>query len=174
MQHLKDYIIKYIPTPEQIKKNKSLSYLKIFFKKPNLWYLNKYSISKGFAVGFFCAWLPIPFQMLVAAIASIIFSTNLPISVALVWITNPVTMPFLFAIAYKVGAYFLGIKNINFDIDFSFDFLSYIMSDVFPVILLGSTLIGTIGSIIGFFLIRLIWRFSVIKRWKIRKKKQNL
>ena len=37
---------------------------------------------------------------------------------SLVWITNPITMPILFLMAYKVGAYFLNIEinNISFEL----------------------------------------------------------
>jgi uncharacterized protein (DUF2062 family) len=37
-------------------------------------------------VGLFCAFIPVPFQMLLAAPSAIIFSANLPVSIALVWI----------------------------------------------------------------------------------------
>jgi uncharacterized protein (DUF2062 family) len=47
-------------------------------------------------VGLFCAFIPVPFQMLLAAPSAIIFSANLPVSIALVWITNPITMPPIF------------------------------------------------------------------------------
>jgi len=55
------------------------------------------------AVGLFCAFVPLPIQMLLAAAAAIIFRVNLPISVGLVWITNPVTIPPMFYFCYKVG-----------------------------------------------------------------------
>merc|ERR1711976_992390 len=106
--------------------------------------------------------------MVVATFGSILFNANLPISISLVWITNPVTMPFLFTLAYKVGAYCLNISIENFKIEASFDFFSHILSDVFPAILLGCLLIGTSGAIIGLLSIRFIWRLLVLKKWKKR------
>ena len=170
MQKFKKYLEKFILKPEEIKKNRSLRLFKIFFKKPNLWYMNKVSISRAFAVGFFCAWLPIPFQMLFATAGAIIFNTNLPISISLVWITNPITMPFLFAISYKLGAFLLNSEIRNFHFEPSFDFFSSAVSDIFPAILFGSLVIGLSGSLIGFFSIRIIWRISIIQKWKKRKK----
>ena len=132
MKHLKKYIKKFIPTPNQIKNNKSLKFFQIFFKRPNLWFINKSSVSGAFAVGFFCAWLPVPFQMVFATIGAILFNTNLPISIALVWITNPISMPILFLIAYKVGAYILKTKSSDFYFEASFDYIVSTFYNIFP------------------------------------------
>ena len=40
--------------------------------------------------------LPIPGQMFIAVALAIIFTANLPISFALIFVTNPLTMPAVF------------------------------------------------------------------------------
>ncbi|MFP3345629.1 DUF2062 domain-containing protein, partial [Halomonas sp. SIMBA_159] len=57
----------------------------------------------AFAVGLFFAWMPIPFQMVASAAVAIPMRVNLPLSVSLVWLTNPLTMPVLFYLSYLVG-----------------------------------------------------------------------
>ena len=173
MDNLKKYIQKIIPTPEEIKKNKSLRLFKIFFQKPNLWYFNKYSVSSAFAVGFFCAWIPLPFQMIFAAGASIIFNSNMPISISLVWITNPVTMPVLYFIAYKFGAYLLNVELTKFYFEPSFDWFISTLSDICMPFLLGCFVIGITGAIFSLLTTRLVWRFFIIKKWEKRKLKIN-
>ena len=82
-------IKRYLPDPENIKSNR---FLKVFGKvihDPQLWHLTRYSVGHAFLVGLFCAFVPVPFQMLLAAGGAIIFRANIAISVALVWITNP-------------------------------------------------------------------------------------
>jgi uncharacterized protein (DUF2062 family) len=80
----------------EIKGHKNLSFLGEKLHDPNLWHLNRRSVSAAFAIGLFAAWIPTPGQMVIAAIIALYFRANLPISVALVWITNPLTMPPMF------------------------------------------------------------------------------
>ena len=53
------YLKNILPTPDEIKNNRSLKIFKNFFNNPNLWHMNKYSVSRAFAVGFFCAWIEV-------------------------------------------------------------------------------------------------------------------
>ncbi len=87
---------RFIPTPAAIKSNPALHFLGDLLHDPNLFHLNRHSVSVAFFWGLFIALLPIPGQMPVAAGAALLLRCNLPITVALVWITNPFTMPFFF------------------------------------------------------------------------------
>ena len=48
---------------------------------PNLWHLHRRSVAGGVAVGMFCGLIPGPFQMIGAAIMSVLFRVNLPVAV---------------------------------------------------------------------------------------------
>ena len=50
------------------------------------------------------AFLPVPFQMVLAALGALWRRVNLPLAVALICITNPLTMAPAFYLCYKVGA----------------------------------------------------------------------
>ena len=105
----KKTIKRMMPDHQTIKENK---YLKIFgnlLHNANLWHLNRHSGAKAFAVGLFFAFIPVPFQMVLAAGAAILFHANLPLAIALVWLTNPLTMPFIFYACYLVGTWVLAV-----------------------------------------------------------------
>ena len=50
------------PNPESLKSHKNLGWLSKHLHDASLWNFNRRSISKAFAVGLFCAFIPVPFQ----------------------------------------------------------------------------------------------------------------
>ncbi len=93
------FIRQFMPNPDVIKRQKALKIFGNVLYNPNLWCLNRRSAAGAFAVGLFMAFVPLPSQMIMSAGVAIMCGVNLPISVALVWISNPITMPFLFYMA---------------------------------------------------------------------------
>lgn len=169
----KKMIKRYMPDHQKIKEHKHLQFFGDHIHNPNLWHLNRQSVSGAFAVGLFCAYIPVPFQMVIAAAMAIIFCVNLPISVALVWITNPLTMPALFYIAYVVGAWILRTPGEIDNTAFSVDNILDGIGDIWEPFLLGCFVTGTVLAIIGFVSMRLLWRLNVVKQWNRRKALQQ-
>ena len=111
-----------MPDHEKLRAHPHLN--KIFGKllhDPNLLHLNRRSVSGAFFVGLFMAFVPLPTQMIFAAGVAIWLRVNLPISVGLVWITNPITIPPMFYFAYKVGAWILNEPVMEWQFELSWD-----------------------------------------------------
>ncbi|MCK4493168.1 MAG: DUF2062 domain-containing protein [Methylococcales bacterium] len=168
----KQFIKKYLPNPETLKNHKNLQFLGDRLHEPNLWYLNRHAVAKAFAIGLFCAWIPTPGQMAIAAMIALYFRANLPISVVLVWLTNPLTMPPMFYFAYWIGLKLLNQPNPEDDFEFSVDGLLETLGDVWQPFLLGCLLLGIISSILGYFMVQGGWRYSISKKWSGRAKKR--
>jgi uncharacterized protein (DUF2062 family) len=109
-------------------------------------------------------WMPVPVQMVLAAGGAIVFRTNLPLSVALVWITNPVTIPPMFYFAYVVGTWVIGVTPMHFHFELSLNWLINELARIWKPFLTGCFLLGLISSITGYFTISNIWRYSVMKK----------
>lgn len=166
----KKLLQRFIPNPEQIKKHKHLKMFGQLLHKPNLWLLNRRSAPGAFAVGLFCAWLPIPFQMVVAAALAIMFHVNLPLSVALVWITNPLTMPFMFYCAYLLGAGLLGQSTAEVQFEVSWHWLSQSLGTIGPSFLLGCLIMALGWALLGYLVISNLWKYSTLFKWQRRHK----
>lgn len=165
----KKLIKRYLPDSQDLKNHKHLKIFGHLLHNTNLWHLNRRSVSGAFAVGLFCAFIPVPFQMLIAAAGAIAFRVNLPISVALVWITNPITIPPMFYFSYLVGAWALGEPVTLTSFELSGDWLANSLAAVWEPFLLGCAICGVIASLLGYFAMRLFWRYHVIHQWKRRQ-----
>ncbi len=164
----KKFIEKFMPDPRSIREHKHLKMFGSLLHNPNLWALNRKSAPGAFAVGLFCAWVPIPFQMILAAALAIFFNVNMPVSIALVWLTNPFTMPFLFYAAYWLGTKLLNQPVGEFAFELSWQWLEHSLATIGPPFLLGCFVLGIISSAVGYFIIKHLWRYSVVSRWKKR------
>lgn len=163
---------RFIPSPAAIKSNPALQFLGDLLHDPNLFHLNRHSVSVAFFWGLFIAMLPIPGQMAVAAGAALLFRCNLPISVALVWITNPFTMPFFFFLTFQVGRLILGTEPLMVEPELTWDWLANEFGHLWKPLLAGSVLTGLIFGALGYFGMQLYWRWHVHHNWEKRKKKR--
>ncbi len=167
------HLIKRItPDHDRIRNHKHLKVFGTLLHDPNLWHLNRRSAAGAFGVGLFMAFVPLPSQMLLAAAAAVVLRVNLPISVALVWISNPITIPPMFYFAYKVGAFALGHEAQALAFELSIEWLMSSLNDVLAPLLLGCLICSTLLSAIGYFGIHAFWRLHVIKHLKKRKERR--
>ncbi len=164
----KQLIKRFLPSDDTLRKHKSLGIFGKLLLAPNLWHLNKRSFSGAFIVGLFCAFIPVPFQMLIAAAGAMTFRVNLPVSVALVWVTNPITIPAIFYFSYLVGVWILGTPPSNIEFNLDYEWLKTELGVIWEPFLLGCFICGISAAALGYILARIFWRYLVIKSWKKR------
>lgn len=165
----KRLIKRWLPDQDKLKEHKHLRLFGKLLLDANLWHLNRRSAAGAFAVGLFMAWIPLPCQMLLAAGAAILFRVNLPLSVALVWLSNPFTMPPLFYGAYLVGCQLLGHPAQHIDIQFTWEWLVSVFETLAPPLLLGSLVLALLSALMGYAFIRTFWRINTVRQWQKRK-----
>ncbi|MFY0642181.1 MAG: DUF2062 domain-containing protein [Bermanella sp.] len=168
----KQLLKRFFPNPKTVQQHPSLQFLGPLLHEPNLWHLNRRSVSRAFLVGVFFAFMPMPFQMVAAAILGIMIHSNLPISIGLVWISNPITIPPIFYFTYKVGTVILDTPIREFEIELSLDWVLTELGAIWQPLLLGSLICAVIFSALSFIGIRLFWRFHVVSNWNKRKAKR--
>ncbi len=163
---------KLAPHPDIIKGNKHLGWIGHSLHLPSLWHFNRHNIALAFAIGLFWMWVPCPPQTVFAAATAVMLRANLPLSVALVFITNPITIPPLYYFAYEFGATILNqqIEEVKFEL--TFDWFQASVSSIWWPMLLGCLLLGVISAIIGYFSIHLFWRMHIIQRMKARRERK--
>lgn len=161
---------RYMPNPEKLKEHRSLRFLGGLLHEPNLWHLNRRSVARAMAAGLFAAFIPMPMQMLLAACLAVASRANLPISVGLVWLTNPLTMPPIFYCTYKFGCWLLQTPPISMPDTLSMSWIGALLSSNWQPFLLGSVITGLIAAALGYCLTMLYWRRWVSHAWQKRQR----
>ena len=164
----KRFFRRYLPSPERVLEQKSLRFLHRWLGDANLWHLNRRSLSGAAFIGVFSAMLPMPMQMAVAAILAIRLRCNLPLSAALVWLSNPLTFVPLCYANYRVGAWLLGLPPYPPDgID-----IHWLVEQLAPL-WAGSLATGLLGGLCAWLAVRWLWRLSVIIGWRRRSRQRR-
>jgi uncharacterized protein len=168
----RNFLRKILPAPDRVRGHPRLQMFGKLLHDPNLWHLNRRSVTVASFIGLFCAFIPLPIQMVSAGALAIIFSVNLPIALLLVWVSNPLTMPGMFYIAYQVGALLLDVRPQPFEFELSWAWLQTELAAKWQPLLLGSLLCGLFAGLVGAAISHILWRVYVIRRWRHRREKR--
>lgn len=133
--------------------------------------MNRRSVALAFLNGLFWACMPMPLQMVAASLFAILLRCNIPISVGLVFLTNPITMPPYYLAAYQLGAHVIGTEMVSWPETFSFGWLGDQFNLVWWPLLLGSLMIGVLASSVGYLVIRIWWSVQIRTQWAKRKRR---
>lgn len=165
----KKFLKRFSPDHDKVRNHRHLRIFGRLLHDPNLWHMNRRSVAGAFFWGLFWAMIPIPMQMLAAAASAILCRVNLPISVALVWLTNPLTMPPLFYFNYLVGSWLMRQPATVEEFHASLAWFESVVEKIWEPLLLGSVVVGLVIGVIGYVAMRGIWRWQVIQHLKRRQ-----
>ena len=98
-----------------------------------------------------------------AALLAVRFHCNLPLSIMLVWISNPVTYVPIFYFTYRIGAWLLGMpphsgEGIT---------VAWFVEQLIPL-WVGSMLCAFGFGGLAYMAVKVSWRLAVIRSWNLR------
>lgn len=150
------------------------------------------AIALGTSIGMFVAFTPtIGFQMLISAFIATLFRASRPASMIPPWITNPITIPPVFAGTYWLGSLFWSgpsasevytrlisaIKGMErfgwYEIVRQFKEFMRLGADLFIPMLIGGILVGTVASLLTYPTV--LWAVREYRRKlrRIRRKRSD-
>jgi uncharacterized protein len=74
-----------------------------------MWQPERGRFAFGCALGVFFAMMPVPFQMVAAALLAFLVRVNIPAAVACTWASNPLTTPLILFSQDSLGSLVLGV-----------------------------------------------------------------
>jgi hypothetical protein len=173
---------KFLPSHESIRENRHVARFGTLLLHPNLWHLNRRSVSGGVAAGMFAGLVPgsNPVQFTVAALLAVAFRVNLPVAVVVTLYSNPFTIVPLYLLAYQYGKLFVG-GDASFTPEPEFDWsnisrwleawLAWLLSLGKPLAVGLAALALTLAAA-GYAAVQLAWRAHVMLAWRRRRRRR--
>jgi hypothetical protein len=148
--------------------------LDTFLEKYNLprayFNVNRKMITRGVLIGLFWGFIPMPMQMAAVVATTPFIRFNVPIAIAMVWLSNPFTMPPMYYMEYLTGNFILGREGID-NIELTLDWFSSHMGDIFVPLYVGTAFYSIVVSGLIYLLLNWLWIRSV-KEEKCEKEKK--
>jgi len=148
------------------KKRETNSKLKHFIEKYKIpreyLSINRKSISRGILIGLFWGFIPMPMQMLAVLAITPFIKFNVPIAISMVWLSNPITMPFMYYMEYQTGNFLLGREELA-NIELTLDWFSQNWDNIIVPLYVGTLPYSILVSGLIYYIINLLWINSVKK-----------
>ena len=142
------------------------------YKLPRAYFnINRKMITQGVFIGLFWGFIPMPMQMLAVVATTPFIRFNVPIAIAMVWLSNPFTMPPMYYMEYLTGNFLLGKEGID-NIELTLEWFSNNMGDIFVPLYVGTAFYSIVVSGCIYFLLNWLWIRSV-KEEKTEKQKRH-
>lgn len=146
------------------KKASNKGKLDTFLEKYNLprayFNINRKMITRGVFIGLFWGFVPMPMQMLAVIATTPFIRFNVPIAIAMVWLSNPFTMPPMYYMEYLTGNFILGKEGID-NIELTLEWFSNNMGDIFLPLYVGTAFYSIVVSGLIYLLLNWLWIRSV-------------
>ena len=150
---------------KSLKKTTKSEKLKAFIAKskipPEFLAANRKMISRGILLGVFIAFIPMPMQMAAVLLFMPLFRFNVPIALAMCWLSNPFTMPPMYYMEYLTGSFFLGSEVEP--VEMTLEWFSENMADIFIPLYTGTLFYSLFGSLLAYWAVNHFWKNSVHK-----------
>lgn len=168
---------RFLKHPRKLRQRPVLRWFARHFLDKQVWKPTQHTFSGGMAVGWFITLQLLPIQMPTATLLCALFRVNIPIALAICWVSNPVTVPLLVPIEYAIGKWFLGLYTEVPTTPFP-DHLPdsaveawMVLREHAPVMLIGGLVLGAICAAVSYVATWGIWeighRMEVAKRGRL-------
>jgi uncharacterized protein (DUF2062 family) len=176
------YFRKYLPDPEALRSSRMVGWFGRWLQHPNLWHLNRRSVSGAVAIGLFSGLVPGPLQMLTALLLAIPLRKNLPVALLVTLYTNPFTIVPLYVLAYAYGQLLLPGERAAHVTPFEFDWSQFgeslrALGDwalaLGKPLALGLVALACTLALAGYVAVQIAWRLYVVAAWRARARRRT-
>ncbi len=169
------WIRRHIPKRDTIHQNRMLRPFARHLSKPELWRMHRRSVPRAVAIGLGVG-IIIPFMhMLIAALLAIPLRANVAVAAAFTLLINPLTIPPIYYLAYRVGRWELRADSVVIDPQAAQQasgelarFLFWIHHASGPIAL-GIVTLAFLAALLGYVLTAIVWRLWLASKLRRRR-----
>ena len=164
-----------LPTREQMERSRVIRPFAGRVLRSELWRFTRRSVPRGVALGMLVG-IIVPFaQILFASLLCLSVRANVPVAALTTFVTNPFTTPFIWVIAYKVGAWLLQVDAmtvvapVNQAMQHSqFDDMLQWLTGATLVTAFGLVVVGVIAAAVSYLATSFGWRWWIAHKRRAR------
>jgi len=164
-----------MPTREQMERNRFIRPFAHRVLRAELWRFTRRSVPRGVALGLLVG-IIVPFaQILFAALLSVSVRANVPLAALATFVTNPLTTPLIWVVAYWVGTWLLRVDAATMvapvntaiaETDLQ-QFLTWLTRAGLETAF-GLIVIAVVAAALSYLVSAWIWRAVVARKWRRR------
>ena len=128
---------------------------------------NRRMISRAVLIGLFIAFIPMPMQMAAVLLFVPFVKFNVPIALAMCWLSNPVTMPPMYYMEYLTGSFLLGMQPEP--VQMTLEWFKNNLDNIFIPLYFGTAVYSIFGSLLAYFAVNYFWKLSVHRDRKLHR-----
>jgi uncharacterized protein (DUF2062 family) len=142
------------------------------------WSFKRNSVVRAFSLGLLIAFVPptppLPLHLTLCAVLGILFRLNMPVLVATVFVSNPLTWFPQIAGSLWVGAKLMGLDLMPLFHELTHRNFWNHLNQLWAPLLLGALVLGTLAAGLGYMLAQMAWRGRILYRLRRRRVKSSL
>lgn len=143
-------------------------------KRPYLFVMRRKNVALGFSIGLAWGVIPLPIQVFCSIFTCYLFKANIPAAIFASFITNPLTAPFILALSYFLGSFFItphqitsSIPSVDLLLSSPLTFLKqsiHFFNEMGSTFIIGLPITAVLFGTLGYFIVNLTWTYSVKKQ----------
>lgn len=142
------------------------------------WMFKRTSVVRAFSLGLLIAFVPptpfLPLHLTLCTILAVLLRLNIPVMMATVFVSNPLTWFPQIAGSLWVGAKLMGLNLMPMIHDMSHSTLRADLRQLWEPLLLGALVLGLCAASLGYMAAQFAWRARVAFRWRHRRLRSGM
>jgi uncharacterized protein len=141
---------------------------------PAYWSVHRANVTRAVALGLFVAFIPLPVHIILVTVLALWLRLNIPVALATIFVSNPLTMVPQYYVCYWTGSRLLGTRLNDFAFEMSWAWVQSGLLPIWKPFLLGCLVLGMASAVLSYVLLGSIWHITLVMKYHERKRKGSV